>query len=180
MALYGHSKTHIDRTSLGLVISKVGQSKANIRLAFDNAIKVGGERWRTIALEAVSATDHTLPELAAMDHPYARRHGGLTLHAGPSRYMEDGAQTVHSQSGAMARALRSAFIPGRRGDPAFRVWLDRSVPEVDFVLGGTRTMLPRDPLGSAARAPGTQSEIKKAIVNRLRRRFGNTVQPRFT
>lgn len=175
----GRSKTHIDQQSLRLLIKNVGEAKINIEAAYAVAVKAAGEKWESIAKQSLSETDHSLKDLARLDHPYARRHGVLSLHAGSMpQYMADGRDIVHTRSGVMVSALRSGFLTTDNG-PTYRLWLDKSVPEVKFVLEGTKNMLPRDPLVSTALARGTQNEIMSSIVSRLSRRFGSTVRAKF-
>jgi hypothetical protein len=176
----GVSKTHVDPTSLKMTVQRVSVYKLDVAKALATAITFAGETWRDIARESLSVTDHSLKDLAKLDHPYAVRHGALTLHSGSRpMFMQDGKQLVHSQSGTLVSALRGAFVPGLPAGPTYRVWLDRSVPVVRYVLEGTRYMLPRDPLGTTALSTGTQREIRLATVAKMTAKFQGASNTQF-
>lgn len=83
--------------------------------------------------KAVSLRDHSMQDLAEMDHPYARRHGRIRIHGGSG--------LVHTRSGRMLASLKSEQPNAR----TFRYGFDTSVaPHAVYVLQGTRVMLARD------------------------------------
>lgn len=182
--------THIDPASLRAVIERTGAAQVSIEAAWRAAIKAGGELWYKIAQESIGATDHSLDQLAKLDHPYARRHGSIQIHQGHGFHLTDTTNLVHNQSDNMLHALVGHFDEDAPTGPSYSVSLDPGVaPEVRFVLKGTKRqgpdggvggMLPRDPLASAALAPQTQDDIRSVIVQRLQRRFGTTVSMRFS
>jgi hypothetical protein len=171
--------THIDQASLRALLEATDNAAISIAAAWRVAIKAGGERWLAIAQEAIGLTDHTQDDLDDLDNPYARRHGSIQLHQGWALHMQDSRNRVHEQSGDMMRALSGQFEDDAEV-PRYRVALDPTVPEVRFVLKGTPSMLPRDPLASAALAPQTQEDVRAVITSRMSRRFGTNARVRFS
>jgi len=89
----------------------------------------------------ISWHDHSLADLAALDHPYAKRHGDIYLHHPP--YL------VHTQSGQLLSSLfektEDAVFAFGRLDASAIVGNDTSVaPHAQDVIFGTSVMLPRD------------------------------------
>lgn len=160
-------KIRVDHASLRFTIRQIGNTRVNMKTASRAAVAAAGRVYRTAAMMALSATDHTLADLANLDHPYARRHGSLTLHAGDGGgWIRDGRHIVHRQTGRLLSSLRTRDLP----DPmvGYEVWLDENVaPHAVKVLGGDRRMLPRDPLWEAAMGPKTILEMQRAVVREL-------------
>lgn len=174
-------KTHIDQQSLRLVLERLGQAQVDLQLALKAGVKAGGDKWYEIAQWAVGQADHTLGDLADLDHPYARRHGQIQVHEGHAIHMDDTRNLVHTQKGRMLQALHAKFEENGPNGPSYSVQLNPSeAPEIAFVLKGTPKMLPRDPLVSAALAPQTQEDIRSVMVARIQRRFGSTVGLKFS
>lgn len=117
----------------------------------------------------ISLSDHSLADLRAMDHPYARRHGTIQIHRTGSRSIANPAFRVHTQSGTMLSALRQAPTPTGLG---WRVWIDESVaPHARHVIYGTKVMLPRDVLHSTAEAVDVRRALFREIVRTLGKRL---------
>lgn len=97
------------------------------------AMAAGGKVFKTALQEAVSVRDYSLQELADMGHPYARRGGSQKVHGGKP--------LVHTRSGRMLAALKVQ----KRGKRAVQIGFDQSIaPHANYVIQGTRVMLPRD------------------------------------
>lgn len=115
--------------------------------------------------KAVSLRDHSMQDLAEMDHPYARRHGKIGVHGG--------AALVHTRSGRMLAALK-AEQPSAR---TFRYGFDTSVaPHAVYVLQGTRVMLARDVFRviytDKAVNKTARATMESIVIKFLRRRYG--------
>lgn len=127
----------------------------------------------TYARKVLSLTDHSLRDLRRADHPYARRHGRIKVHAATP-------WKVHTHTGRLLQALRDA--PYDVGDmPAHMVYLDTSeAPHARYVVEGTRTMLPRDPLWTGvALQPGVQKKLMTTIVRVMGLDFRTKIGVRF-
>jgi hypothetical protein len=160
-----------------LTLHKLGISE---RRAAVEAANAAGKILQSKVIQNISLRDHTLAQLAAMDHPYARRHGSIRIHRKGSTALVHPEYRVHTQSGALLNAVRVAPASSR---PHWRLWLDKGVaPHAEYVIHGTRVMLPRDVLWDTAKAPAVQRSMMKAITRRLGRglrtgaalRFGDT------
>lgn len=111
----------------------------------------------------VTRRDHTLDALAAMGHPYARRHGSIRVHAGETHVM-------HTHSGRLARSLKGKLVrrPGGRGGGAhwkYRIDFSNGPPRyVEHVIKGTRIMLGRDVLAASVYTPEVRKGMLRAAV----------------
>lgn len=112
----------------------------------------------------ISLTDHTLKDLADMDHPYSRRHTG-NLH--------DPQYQVHTQTGRLLDSKFSGSDPASIDGGQLRArayaGVSERVPHAIPVIYGTRKMVPRDFLR------GSLMEVKDRIFETLSRSLKNTV-----
>lgn len=114
----------------------------------------------------VTRRDHTLDQLAAMGHPYARRHGSIRVHAGETH-------VVHSHSGRLASSLVGKAVrrSGGRGGGAhwkYRIDFSKSPPRyVEHVIKGTKVMLGRDVLVATVYTTDMRKQMLRAVVTTL-------------
>jgi hypothetical protein len=148
------------RTTI-LTLTKFGHSEQKAARAA--AAEAGKELKRRIKAN-ISLTDHTLEDLADMDHPYARRHGSIGVHRSGASSLTHPEFRVHSQSGSLVNALKGS--PGFGA--SYKVEIDSGIaPHAPFVIVGTRVMLGRDVLWSTAESQETQRAMMKRIVRKL-------------
>ena len=116
--------------------------------------------------------DHSLKQLAEMGHPYARRHGSISIHS-PRSYR------VHAQSGKM----RSKAMFKQRGSGtriSYKIGFDYgAVPYARYVIQGTKVMLPRNTVYLTAMQPETKKAMMKAIVKVMGAEFRTGAGLRF-
>ena len=115
----------------------------------------------------ISLTDHSLSELADMDHPYASRHGAIQIH-------QEKPWQVHTQSGRMLGALMSGFqkasaASGRLVSSGWAGINEAAAPHALHVEYGTSKMLPRPFLSNSLK------ESSGDILETLRRSLKNTI-----
>lgn len=139
------------------VAAMVGQAMASvIRVALD---------------ENTGHTDHTLADLAAIDHPYARRHGAIRSDLlGHGGNATDEQRFVHRQSGRLQSSLRAELLPSAASSTgeAWAVWFDVTVaPHAVFVVRGTKRMLPRDLVHFTVTDPRVRQQMMKAVTRVL-------------
>lgn len=164
MAAFG---ARVDRKSLRFTLIALGNARVSMGQATEAAVRAAGEVYMVAATLSVTEGDHTQAQLAALGHPYARRHGQLSLHAGDGRgWMLDGRHLVHFQTGRLARTLHATWRPAGASS-TYDVGLDPNDAHVRKVLLGDRRMLPRDPLWSAAQGPKTVEGMQRAILREL-------------
>lgn len=144
-----------------------------------NIVKFGGgflnhvnTQMKTVAFildrevtKNISNTDHTLQDLAKLDHPYARRHG-LTK----ARQLHDPYWTVHKQSGTLLSSKFSGNRPasinsGNLKASAYVGLNSTTAPYANSVVYGTSKMIPRPVLiGSRDNVlPEIQQLLKKNL-----------------
>ncbi len=151
------------------------------RASMETAAVVAADAAGTVILRVlqanVSLRDHSPRDLAAMDHPYARRHGSIRVHTGSSQYLVDSATAVHSQSGRLLRATYKRTSRTKDG-PSVRVGIQRT-GYTTHVIKGTRVMLPRHVVENTFNAPGTQRDAVKAVVDVMGRVLRTKATVRF-
>lgn len=154
------SGLQIDRGSIRATLIKLRHTVGAIPDLADRAAEaMAGELTRLVRSD-LSFTDHTLKDLAAKDHPYARRHGRIRLHGGKP--------FVHTRSGQMRDALVGQLDPAEDGGAM--VYFDLSqAPHAAYVVEGTDKMLPRDVLYWRAGLPTTKKRLLKVAVQALGR-----------
>lgn len=127
-----------------------------------------GVKLKAAIRRNISARDHSLQDLARLDHPYARRHGSIRIHGGGgNKELNDSRNLVHSQSGTMRGALRKLTENHARG-VRVSVWVDQGqAPHAVYVIKGTRVMLARDVLWDTATAPAVRVAMMQEAVRIL-------------
>lgn len=107
----------------------------------------------------IGLRDHTLAELAALDHPYAKRHGRIRIH-NEKPYM------VHRQDGDLDRSLKGEV---NRSAKNYRVSFDTGIaPHADYVVGAKPSaMIARDVLWLTAHEPTVTRGMMKAVIVQL-------------
>lgn len=164
----------VDAGSVRATILSIRNAKVTERKAAKASVRVGGRIMFAAIRTTMGLTDHSLKDLAKMDHPYARRHGSIKLHSaarsssrGP--IISPPEHQVHIQSRELFRALKgeTTTMGGAKGY-GYRVSVDPAkAPQALYVIQGTKKMLPRDVLWSTANARGTRRMIMASIVKVL-------------
>jgi len=147
-------------------------SKSMLPAIEEEALRRVGELLNREIVLNISLTDHSPLSLAALDHPYARRHGAIQIHT-------DKPYQVHTQSGAMLRALRKMLQPSGpgTGGAVFRIWFDLSAaPHAEYVVQGTKRMLQRDVLWDTA----TDREVRRRMMQEYVRFIGKEMRTKAT
>lgn len=144
------------------------------------ALSSAGKALKTAARANLSASDFTMGQLAALDHPYARRHGSISVNtSGGSGFLSAPQNRVHNRTGEMRSALHGVRTKhGLSG--VFKLWVDtNAAPHARYVIQGTNVMLPRDVLWDTAHAPKTRQAMMKAMVLALGKRLRSQASVRF-
>lgn len=145
--------------SVAMTIMNLRKSTEDMNVAAYAAARAAGavlfDRVRKNAMH----TDHSLRDLAKLDHPYARRHGRII------KIHQDTPHVVHMRSGTLLRALKSKAFRG--ADPGYDVYFDGQAPWIKFVIQGTRVMLPRNLIMDTANEPATRAEMFRTVVRVL-------------
>lgn len=134
----------------------------NLEEAAWPALQASAEVLLKQARKVMSLTDHTLKDLRRKDHPYAKRHPRIMIH-------QSAPWKVHTHTGGLLRALKDTPYDAPTG-PAHVVYLDPTVTEyVQYVVGGTRHMHPRDPMWAGT---ALQPAVQRAAMNAMVRVLG--------
>lgn len=185
------------QSSLSFTLIALDNTKIDLRKAGRAAVDAAGGIALKWSKKAVGIRDHSLTDLADMDHPYARRHGSIRVHQAigtwhvhraPTGGLSGAAHKAaakrtaghHKQTDKMYNATlgRATSDPG--GRPQYEVYFDTfKAPEAERVVMGTKRMLPRDPLWNAVMQPDVRKEMMKAVVVVLGRVLRSKVGIRF-
>lgn len=159
----------ISAGSVRAVLGNMQAMKASTAEAARAAVKSAGLELHAAVKQNISLRDHSPADLANLDHPYARRHGTIRIHGTGTKSIDPPSARVHTQTGRLLSALRSGPIDEGFG---WRVELDKNVaPHAEFVVQGTRVMLPRDVLFGTAKTELVQRRLLRDIVRTLGRTF---------
>ena len=151
----------VDAGSFRATLITLSELSMDLETAARPALAASAEVILAQARKVLSLTDHTLKDLARLDHPYALRHPRIRIHqANPWK--------VHTHSGQLLRALKDTPYDAMQG-PGHVVYLDPTVAEhVQYVIEGTKTMHPRDPMwAGTALQPKVQKDALAAMVRVL-------------
>lgn len=173
-----------DIDSLRVTLIALDQTRIPVRQAAEGALSAAGAVALKHVKKAIGLRDHSLTDLAAIDHPYAKRHGAIRIHTdAPWQVHRDPTSRPPShkqQTGNLFKNTEGRKIVMPSGAPGFEVYFDvNDAPEAIAVTQGTKLMLPRDPMWNAVNAPGVREEMMKAIVVRLGRDLRSKMGIRF-
>lgn len=164
----------IDAGSLRASVKNLGKVSDEVfNKAAKEALRAAGADLKAGLLQNVKITDHSLQVLAAMDHPYARRHGSIRSlgHSKPDM--------VHKRSGRMSQNISGALL-GKGNNFRYRVGFKYGVvPHAKFVVAGTRTMLPRDVIRMTSQEPAVRKAMMQSIVRVMGKNFRTGAGIRF-
>ena len=162
------AKGNVVRMNIGglqatIIALRKAQTAANGRRVLGRAFERAGALLLEQIRKNISLTDHTLEDLAKMDHPYAKRHGSIQIHQGTTGYfITNPTSLVHSHAGKLVNALSGKFVRSRK---AYKVRLNRSKAKyAKWIVEGSKVMLPRDPLWDTATHPEMQRIMMREIV----------------
>jgi hypothetical protein len=149
--------------SLQLTIAAMDTANVSASFAAMTAMERAAEVLESSIRDAMGLTDHSLSELAALDHPYAQRHGAIQT----SKLGHD-AHLVHKRTGRLVSSLGTRKDITSTGDAGFIVSVDANkAPEAEFVILGTRNMLPRDTLHVVAGDRAVQQRMTREVLRVL-------------
>ena len=160
----------VDVGSFSAAAVALKKAGVNIQAAMTKALEAAGEELHREIRATFSFTCHTLADLAALDHPYARRHGSIQIH-------KDRPYIVHTQSGELLKALKTMLhTDGKR----YSVWFDVSAaPHARYVVEGTKKMLERDALWETALDERVRKQMMRAMVRVMGKEMRTGAMMRF-
>ena len=149
--------------SLQLTIAAMDTTNVSAAFAAMTAMERAAEVLENSIRDAMSLTDHSLSELASLDHPYAARHGAIqTSKLGHDEHL------VHKRSGRLVSSLKRRKAITSTGAAGFVVSVDpNKAPEAEWVILGTRNMLPRDTLYVVAGDKAVQQSMTREVLRVL-------------
>ena len=163
----------LDKASVRLTLINLDQTTINMRRAGRKAMDAAGKAFLTEARRRVGLRDHSLSDLADKGHPYARRHGSISIHTRKP-------WQVHNQSSRLKTATKGKSITGNRGIPGYAVFFDvQQAPHARYIVFGTKIMLPRDPLWMTAQDPVTKKKMMKRVVSHMGKGVRSKIGLRF-
>lgn len=128
--------------------------------AVDKEMRVIEKGLRRKVSDNISRRDFSLQELAAKDHPFAKRHGPT------GKPVYDPYWMVHKRSGKLLSSMKSGIEPASTSGGTFTaaafVRLDDSVAKhANYVVFGTSKMIPRPVL------EGSRDQVAPELIRHL-------------
>jgi hypothetical protein len=140
------------------ISARVIAAQDAIRRNFETMVRdVVARGVMELAIKNTSLTDHTLRDLARLDHPYSKRYPKNKLH-------DD--RMIHRQSGTLQQEFRDSTV--RAGNSIIYV-LRNAAFYWTYLRDGTETMRPR-PMGALLNTQFKQ-QVWPKVVARLREEF---------
>lgn len=163
----GRGAVEVDQESFQRTIDALGRYKQQAKAVRAEAVRAAGDILLARVRANASRTDYSLDDLAEMDHPYARRHG--TIQTGPlgGAYAQR-PYMVQKRSGTLLSAIVGKPSASGQG---YEVQARPVAPHVQYVIQGTRVMLPRDVVQGTANEAVTQRLMMEAMSAVLRRKL---------
>lgn len=172
-----------DTASLQVTLVALRNTRVSLVKAGEEAVQAAGAVLLAESRKTVGLRDHSLTALALLDHPYARRHGSIRIHTSAPWQVHRKPSPMNpkhrNQTDALYNATRGQFYR-IGGSPVYEVYFDTgAAPHAEYVVRGTRVMLPRDPLWQTATSPAVQKRIMVGIVQRLGKEMRGQLGVRF-
>ena len=145
-----------------LTIIALGNARVSAKVAGRAAMGAAG----AAVLKRVKDNTSKAPpaSMAALGHPYARRHGEIQVSRLGAAYRDE-PYIVHKRSGKFSGAISGGMVSS--DPPVFEIKASTNVPWVKHVIQGTRVMLPRDVIWGTAHHPKTRKAIMRGVVTVL-------------
>jgi hypothetical protein len=106
------------------------------------AVGAMAHETKALCIKLVSADDHTLAQLAALGHPYAKRS---------PQAIHDPIEQVHQHKGELVAGMTETRPVARKGRISARVY-NSAQPLDTWIQNGTRTMVARPYMAFVRRA----------------------------
>ncbi len=152
--------------ALRLTILEMKKTRVSEKSAATTAVAAAGAVFLHQVKKNIGLRDHSQEDLTDFDHPYARRHGAIQIHATGTTGLVTPEFRVHRQSDTLFNATRGKLVVG--SNPSYRVEMDSGIaPHAPYIVSGTRVMLQRDVLWDTALAPAVRKRMMKAVVRVL-------------
>lgn len=159
----------IDKDSWNALSARFTGLTREVDLATRPGMQAGGEVLLRAVRRNASARDHTASDLAALDHPYARRHGAIQVGRLGGQHISR-PHIVHRVGGGLLASIRGQYQSngrdqlGRFTERFFEVGLIDPPAYAEYVVRGTRVMLGRDVVGATAAQPDVIRRMNSAVV----------------
>lgn len=175
----GVARIKLDEKSLRLTVHRIGKIRHGLTRAHRYAVEAAGKVLLENVRFNISSTSRTQRDLDALDNPYARRHGSIRINYGSrGGRIRDGRHIIHRQSGRLLRALEGR-LKGVRNDRtrSYEVKVNLALaPHWRYLIEGTRTLLPRDPIMETGMAPAVQVQMRHVMIQEIKRELGKHTQ----
>lgn len=176
-----------DAASLSFTLINLSNLQMDVQRAGEEAMRAAGEVLLRECKKAIGLRDHSQTDFDRWPipghHPYARKHGSIRVHTSTPWQVHRKPSPLnpkhHNQTDTLYRATKGAFYSAS-GRPVYEVFMDlNEAPHAKWVVGGTKLMLPRDPLWVTANDPKVRKLIMLGIIRRLGKELRTKLGIRF-
>lgn len=152
-------------------IAAMREMQGRMVAARPKVLEAGGRAFLGGVQAAAGMADHSLVALAALDHPYAVRHGSIQ----ESKLGHPG-WWVHKQTGRLFRSITGRSLSPTR----YEVFADTGkAPHAAYVIQGTSVMFARDFIFIAGELRVVRRRIMRAMVRVLGKELRTKAHVRF-
>ena len=159
------------QSSMNAAIAKLKKVGSAARYGAHEGIGQQGKNLLATIKQNMSLTDHSLQDLADLDHPYAKRHSGIQIHQGTSAKLADTTNSIHTHSGKLLRAMRGE----KKTDKiVYQISVNESAATnkkgesyARYVFQGTGIMHPRPIMRETANTPQVKSGIEDGVLRSI-------------
>ena len=154
------------QSSMNAAIAKLKKVGSAARYGAHEGIGQQGKNLLATIKQNMSLTDHSLQDLADLDHPYAKRHSGIQIHQGTSAKLADTTNSIHT-----LRAMRGE----KKTDKiVYQISVNESAATnkkgesyARYVFQGTGIMHPRPVMRETANTPQVKSGIEDGVLRSI-------------
>ena len=159
------------QSSMNAAIAKLKKVGSAARYGAHEGVGQQGKGLLATIKQNMSLTDHSLQDLADLDHPYAKRHSGIQIHQGTSAKLADTRNYIHTHSGKLLRAMRGE----KKTDKiVYQISVNESAATnkkgesyARYVFQGTDIMHPRPIMRETANTPQVKSGIEDGVLRSI-------------
>ena len=175
-----------DAASLSFTLIALDHSKMDVVSASREAMLSAGGALLRKCKEAIGLRDHSQTDFDRWPipghHPYARKHGSIRVHTEAPWQVHRKPSPLnpkhHNQTDTLYKATKGVLYESPR--LMYEVFMDlNEAPHAKWVVGGTKVMLPRDPLWVTANDPNVRKALMMAIIRRLGKEMRTKLGVRF-
>lgn len=153
---------HIDPANMKATLLAYRNLKVTEKEAALMAVTAAGAVLKTAVKKNLSRNDFSINQLAALDHPFAKRHGSIQSNKLGGSWQRR-PYMAHKRSGKLHDSIYGRRVSG--SGATYEVGADiGKARHIKYVIEGTTIMLPRDVIYRTAMEDSVKKKMRVAII----------------